>query len=805
MEKTVKIRSSFLSTMNEALQKLKLNDTVKEFTPVIVEADGKFSSIVKTDSDFNPSTPGLEIDTLDNESEEAKETKEQLVNQAKDTLKQTLTASSKLNDILEKMKKLSQDKDNNTWQVNKQGNTASLENKNAQIFKQNDYLCLSHSGKIELFKSVSELRDWLKEHNYPLPDESIVIHESVDMKEEESEGRNWYDLLIANKANSNPEPSKSRILDDKTKSKWSKIINDYDKDYYDNIISTANLSDEKHTLEAKLSWLEKYVNKLSEKRALTGVLPDPEEERNYQDKSDDLEETKERLKELNTILAEKNKQSLEFKKNNVERSDEVYNLRRELVADKQLRDKLDKEEDLLQQGVGKAINKQDYQFLSKQKEPEKIGKMPGAKYDEEIEECGVGTATANLGSAVAYVGNKEKTEETEIDEAFNYTPDGKGGYDPAGIRAQRGKAVNAFLAWLKHNEQKIRDGEIILPDDFLTKWDEIKSTFFQYNIADEGGRKYKGLLDYLSQDYARKLLQTEDPMFNALDVNKQKEAIKARALEIQENPDKKFIDIFNKNMADNLEDGHKFVPRVSLSDTNDGSNVNYKLRKEWEKNKLDELYQTDAKVQAKFKHFHAVEDMIKKMSAKGFKGFEKDPLPGFSDEEKAILKKKKVDINDYSPEELHGIAKLFMKKKTESVIFESAEKHPWLSKVLGQRLTEDDSPADFATGSPISSDMDSSDLSSTTTSSTTTTDIPDVDLGTSDFTDKKDFGDIDVNVRGDYSPDEQEDIDIQLPNMPEYEIIDVLMDDDNPDDIKVKVQDIDTKKTEMKNLEDIDV
>ena len=193
MEKKIKIKSTSLNPLNEALQKLKLNDTIKDFTPVIVEADGKFTSILNTKDEFNPNDISSVFETEEVENEEQKETKEQLLNKAKDALKQTLTNSKELNNILQKIQDLSKETGFNTWELTKEKNTASLKSKNATIFKQNNNLCLSHNGKIELFRSVPELHKWLKEKGYPLPGNDIVIHESVEVKEEED--RNWFDLL----------------------------------------------------------------------------------------------------------------------------------------------------------------------------------------------------------------------------------------------------------------------------------------------------------------------------------------------------------------------------------------------------------------------------------------------------------------------------------------------------------------------------------------------------------------------------------------------------------------------------------
>ena len=77
------------------------------------------------------------------------------------------------------------------------------------------------------------------------------------------------------------------------------------------------------------------------------------------------------------------------------------------------------------------------------------------------------------------------------------------------------------------------------------------------------------------------------------------------------------------------------------------------------------------------------------------------------------------------------------------------------------------------------------------------------DNGTPDV----EFGDINVGG-GNYSPNETDDEEMdQMPqmDMPEYRIIDVLVNDKDDSDIKVKVQDTKTGKTEIKNLYEIDV
>ena len=150
------------------------------------------------------------------------------------------------------------------------------------------------------------------------------------------------------------------------------------------------------------------------------------------------------------------------------------------------------------------------------------------------------------------------------------------------------------------------------------------------------------------------------------------------------------------------------------------------------------------------------------------------------------------------------------KLSTESTklnVQESASKHPWINKIIGTRLVEDDTPSDFATGKPVVDELNSIGNSSSDTSTdttTTTTDIPDIDF--SDTSDNKsDFGDIDVNLNGNYDPEDAEQDQTSIPGMPEYKIVDVLMNNEDPDDIKVKVQNQDTKQSEIKDLSEIDV
>ena len=69
-------------------------------------------------------------------------------------------------------------KQNTEWVLNKDHCDLYLANKNAHIFKQNNNLCLSHNGKIEIFKSIEDLKKYLSNHDFPdLP--NVKLYESV--------------------------------------------------------------------------------------------------------------------------------------------------------------------------------------------------------------------------------------------------------------------------------------------------------------------------------------------------------------------------------------------------------------------------------------------------------------------------------------------------------------------------------------------------------------------------------------------------------------------------------------------------
>lgn len=173
MSNTFKVKSKFLNSLNEALQQMIIKNEITVLKSPIMEADGNFTSIVQSSKDIESQE---QTDVSVEKENIAK--KEELTKAAIEKIKDTLSISDELQSILNKIKKLNDETGINEWKINEEDNTATLVGKNARIFKQNENLCLSYNNKIHIFKSVSELHDWLKENNLPLP-KNISLHESL--------------------------------------------------------------------------------------------------------------------------------------------------------------------------------------------------------------------------------------------------------------------------------------------------------------------------------------------------------------------------------------------------------------------------------------------------------------------------------------------------------------------------------------------------------------------------------------------------------------------------------------------------
>ena len=840
MEKTIKIRSSFLSVLNEALQKLKLNDTVKDFTPVIVEADGKFTSVVKTEDDFDPTVFGANIDTEQEDSEndiQKKETREQLLNQAKDAMQQTIDSSSNLKTILDKIKEISKS-DDGKWQLNKEHNTASLPARNTYIFKQNNNLCVSHKGKIELFHSVKELREWLKNNHYPLPDDSIVIHESVELDEKRktfnenptsdfygkhgNNDRNWVDLYNTYKNeqitknqteyDTNPEIDNEKTMDLLDQGLSKRIPDEiYKADMHkkeEPIISNKylNFDDEIEecgcgvTSTSSLGSIVQYTaNKMKNKK--NGI-------------KEALEELKEvfELEEKNfpTFVpekwrAEKNKDQVEFPcaGKAVEKVISAIQDHPEYIEDVkngtvQLPFKKDEFWDALNamyydykstQHENSDLNalaknfffKKAKGFLEKYNAGEEIPTSVKEKIDEYIQ-----NGYSLIDIAVPLSGDLYQifvmNNILEDDDATQWQP----------INTAIANEFNDIIKNVYGVDSHFKPGDVLYytTDEETTDTGNTLRKRNKFNdIADIGSKRefakvaFDGFLNKKNKNGISKR-DVFKMLYNALNNPNYKPSF-------DNNEDPRIADWFDKRKTNKTNP--KDYTNFSIL-TNEEIN---EIKASWEEKKAEIKQEqptsepTPEEIKAEVQQDNELTDKEKK----ALDMLTMNPNFDISKLTNAQIKEKIAKV----------MAAAFGESKEES-IYESAMKHPWLNKMINRRLVEDDSPADFATGSPISSDMDSTSIDTSSTSTTDTSSVtPDIDIGGNTAPSAPSgFGDVDISVSG-YDPESQNDEEgnIPQPNTPEYEIIDVLSNVDNPNDIKIKIKDTKTGEIEIKDLNEI--
>lgn len=178
MLKTLKLRSNDIKKLNEVLQKLTISEGAQIIKNPLLEADGKFTSIINMDKDFNHNVIN-NIDVEEEKSEKELTKKAHLVDEVKSKLRQALENNEEITRLLKKIDKINSDTKTNEWVLNDAENVAMLKEKNAEIFKQNNNLCLSVNDDVHLFGSVRELHDWLINHNLPVP-KGISLKEAVE-------------------------------------------------------------------------------------------------------------------------------------------------------------------------------------------------------------------------------------------------------------------------------------------------------------------------------------------------------------------------------------------------------------------------------------------------------------------------------------------------------------------------------------------------------------------------------------------------------------------------------------------------
>lgn len=792
MEKTLKLRSHSLSLLNESLRKLILTDEVKKVLPVIVEADGKFSSIVKTNDDFDPSSLDSNIEATD-ETEENKETKQQLLNKASDSLKQTLQNSKELDEILKKIKKLSEDDGFNEWVVNDKGNTATLKSKNAYIFKQNDNLCLSHNGKIELFKSVSELRQWLQDNNYPLPNKNIEIHESV-------------------------------VVEDKKKDSSKKV---------DSASYSYNWWDQKREREGKDKTTDHYLNDL---------------EKVYPTLSD--EQTKKLKQEIKNVGYPNREQWLALKT----LSTNDYNKARLADIKADIEGKGKDRDDRLERSLGKPMPKQPLNVKDEKPIPLKRVRLDIPK-DTDLDECFAGITTSGLGSAVTYLGNKkhpskhkikkedkdkEKLEEEIKDFFGNKVKSLTQATEPIySMFRDRSNKLGTYKDFLNNPNSIYRNSEALqkVLDYFNTNegWARYKTSRKQDNRTDRSISKLvKEALDEIiypqlqavdpsitkDQMYimaADNLLTNEDGSIDTKNLQAIEDYLKNKASNYNFSDDIKLTDpqlfVIEKGILYPKKSGPNFKFYKALTQGF--------LKDSW-KNNSDELVKNRIKNYLSGKVTSSAD--YENMKNNNLFGDNEEIIDtnievsnpyNLSNEDILLLKRYNMKSDDPKALDFLKVAKSVAESTDVKLnIAEAASKYSWLNKLTGKRLVEDDSPADFATGSPLTGNTPAASPENAPAD----TQPQGIDLAGEaedagfdpsmggDNNSAGGFGDVDISVGGGYEPEgEGDEQAMSMPPAPEQKIIDVLSNEDNPTDIKVKIQDQDTKKTEIKDLDEIDV
>ena len=434
--------------MNEALDKV-----------ILKEEDEKFVSVAQQDDAFDASKMNANLYDDPKNLDPDKETeKNKLTSQAIEKIKQNLKVSDELQSILNRIDKLNKEIDSNDWQINEEDNTAILRNKNARIFKQNENLCLSHNGIVEIFKSVPELHEWLKKNNYPLP-KNIKLHESVLSEDNEElspdEEAPVYDF-------SNDDSQLSRLKNRYKNTRWAQIIGKRWGDL--GKVIDVMTPEERAEQQRQNSWSDTYksINKMSreqdqENRWKAGIKqvknPYGDEPRlvwndlrsgmgdflgdadAYKQHVDQMKKDKadkaaaERKAKKDAEKAAKEQTKTEALDDNQLDNNEVWYLEYQtnIPEEKSYLNKAWKESDLLTDNLDQAAK-----FISRNNAMAELQELYASRQTpfpfkpiigNEFEECGVAcaTTTTGLGSAVQYVGNKkESLKEDDLEEAQRF-------------------------------------------------------------------------------------------------------------------------------------------------------------------------------------------------------------------------------------------------------------------------------------------------------------------------------------------------------------------------------------------------
>lgn len=875
-----------------------------------------FVSVLQQDEQFNPTKINANVfdDTNSVEEDNDKlEKKHELTSQAIEKITQSLQVSDELQSIINRISKLNKDLDTNKWTKNEEDNTATLRSKDARIFKQNNNLCLSHDGKIEIFKSVPELHEWLKKNNYPLP-ENIKLHEATEentpFTDDPNEDMSYMDINRSLTKDLRTLYSRSRWADI-IGHRWSEIDKKYDLDpeaerrrkenYWKgfNPNSRPMWSDEEK-LARRMAGIElKSTN--------TPFGKQPSDLTSYHGRWADNANTRNEIDKMYKKESEGDRQL---------NSDEIWYLEYQNKGNKNYLNSNWETEDLLTDNLDNAakfITREDAMYTLKDLYSMQSTEFPFKPITlNDMGECGV-TVGGSLGSAVQYLGNKK--EESVLDEdsqrlgAKRYANLNRNVIKGSKVIDDNGKIIGYVDKTVQDlydkNDPEVyvygRSGDSINVGNHI--YSNAHATMTRYVVRDLDG-KIIGLLapgkttayapngDILG--HADIISNAADKNFNLDDYTKDAQSayqdqftsramahfkgktnrinmynnkgLKPQFADVAgNNPEllnRMFMGTWNDKTGDLLISPEEFENRIKeINDTyginlssqyplfsmssKDKNNPNYPEFLKWRDSEFKRIFDASRKkdtISSRISNQRNDIDNAKanqadrnsseenqKIAFNQAKTQAKDIVDSYMNGESksSAMRKGLKDIfnnTNYSDSIKKNIANYIkdaFKDDQDEIetldmlipgyFGESAprtekfyNKHSFLdilrSHMQDTLLTEDDTPADFADTTPDNVNIETpSDTATDTSSNSSTDDFDGYELDSdSSGTDAPSFGDI--NISGGMGPDEE------APQITsDKKVIDVLANDDDESEIKIKTKDLSSDEVETHDLSEIDI
>lgn len=828
----------------------------KKFRQLFKEAENQFTSAINTQM------PGKEeqSDTLvspaitPNNTDQSQQEKAALTAKAMEKVKQSLEVSDELQSILNQIDKINKDVNANKWTLNDKNNTAYLPSKNAQIFKQNNYLCLSYNDKVELFKTVGELHDFLRKNNMPLP-QNIKLHEAVEElgplaklliknhrvqypdhiltpneREERMRGAqkpmtkmSREDYVAAMK---NPDELGVRRFDDKLQiqsptGKWNDVKPKKEcgatvgGSIGPAVQYTGKKLDEEEELQevtpGDRGWKPGIVID-RDWNYLRGGEPDPTNPNEFDWSTYPVKGSRADIiaplwfKWVTNGLKRDYLQFIPDKDANFFDNAENF-IRTKHNSTTRSQRETSEWKDFWKKYMDNEPFFDTYAIHNKANSNPEYGKLTISNEDllkiaDDFASKGYGDLLNGLDRDDPELAQKFHPLNTERPEGYRL-PDEKDGE----LASKSGFLYNATIdpsvraAWYAGKTRKARITDEDRLVDFLAKRNNMSSQAYLDKIlsADNTIDRFDGqrkAADVVPGKTPTRINAKKVSLDQLLNQTNPITAAQTDALKTYNTAPK---DLYGKNNA-NTQKSDDITPPAPKK-TNIVSDGSYK-----DDSALTNLYNTwknelsDPNILA-----DTVIDEIKKMS----KIYSHNPRQWNSLIDALIHAAETdddIDLSDLNTERLVNDMKL---KETTSV------GQAWL-KLRQQnkdevQLQEDDSPADFATGKSAAPDT-SADTPTDTASASAPSSSADMDgdYAADDGSTAAPgpgpavgFGDVNINA-GDYSPEDVDQMAAPAPDMPEFKIIDVLVDENDPTKIKVRVKNKETGKVETKDLSEID-